>query len=406
VNGAGAPRRAALPAPAVLLGLIAACMMLQPLSTDMYLASLPHLASYFQASPAMVQLTLSGFVIAFGTAQLIVGPLSDRYGRRPVLLGGFGVYIAASISCAAAPTMAMLIAGRFVQALGACSAVLIARALVRDVYAPAEGGRVLAQVSSLLAAAPILGPILGGYLQVAFVWRAAFVALTLFAVLLAFAVWRLLGETNAHKDPNALRPAGLVANYAFILRSPTFWAYAAPGALSYGSIFVFISGSSVVLIRVLGVATQYYGYCFAFGVVGYLLGTIVCRRLIRRFGVERTLGWGAPGSAAAGVLFALLIVAGLSHWTTVVGAQFLVMFAHGINFPCVQTGAIAPFPRQAGAAAGLLGFLMMTLAFALGTWVGASHDGTVHPLAFTSAAVGIALAASARALARFRSLAL
>ncbi|GAB4179356.1 MAG: Bcr/CflA family multidrug efflux MFS transporter [Rhodocyclaceae bacterium] len=404
MNGATALRAGSLPSPAILLGLIAACMMLQPLSTDLYLASLPHLAAYFHASTAAAQLTLSGFVIAFGAAQLVVGPLSDRYGRRPVLLAGFGVYLAATVACAFAPTMALLIAGRFVQALGACSAVLIARALVRDIYPPAEGARVLAQASSLLAIAPILGPILGGYLQVAFGWRAAFVALTIFAMLLCLAVWRMLGETNLHKDPRALVPSGLIANYAFILRSPTFWAYAAPGSLSYGSIFVFISGSSPVLIRVLGVPTQYYGYCFAFGVLGYLAGTIVCRRLMRRFGVERTLGMGALGSAAAGVLFALLVFAGLAHWATVVGAQFLVMFAHGINFPCVQTGAVAPFPRQAGAAAGLLGFLMMTLAFALGTWMGASFDGTVVPLAATSAGVGIALAASARSLARYRTL--
>lgn len=405
MSGAGPQRAIALPAPRILLGLIAASMMLQPLSTDLYLASLPHLASYFDASPALVQQTLSGFVIAFGTAQLVVGPLSDRYGRRPVLLAGLAVYVGASVACAFAPTMSALIAGRIVQALGACSAVLIARALVRDAYAPAQGAHVLSQVSSLLAAAPILGPILGGYLQVAFGWRAAFVALTVFATVLGLALWRLLGETNLHKDPGALKIAGLAANYGRVLRSPTFWAYAAPGALSYGSIFVFISGSSVVLIRVLGVPTQYYGYCFAFGVVGYLSGTIVCRRLLKRFGVERTLGWGALGSAAAGLLFAALILAGLHHWTTVVGAQFLVMFAHGINFPCAQTGAVAPFPRQAGAAAGLLGFMMMACAFAIGTWVGASFDGTVYPLAFTSAAVGLALLVSARSLAHHRGLA-
>jgi DHA1 family bicyclomycin/chloramphenicol resistance-like MFS transporter len=127
-------RPGSLPSPGILLGLIAACMMMQPLSTDLYLATLPHLATYFDASPALVQQTLSSFVIAFGTAQLVVGPLSDRFGRRPVLLAGFAIYFVASLACALAPTIGVLIAGRFAQALGACCTVLVARAVVRDAY--------------------------------------------------------------------------------------------------------------------------------------------------------------------------------------------------------------------------------------------------------------------------------
>ena len=165
--------------PTTLLWLVTGCLMLQPLSTDLYLASLPSMASDFAVSPAAVQQTLSLFVFGFGAAQLISGPLSDRHGRRPVLIGGLSVYLLASLACALSPALDWLVAARFVQAIGCCTAVVVARAIIRDAYSPAEGARVLAKASSLLSLAPILGPILGGYLQVSFGWRAAFVALAL-----------------------------------------------------------------------------------------------------------------------------------------------------------------------------------------------------------------------------------
>jgi DHA1 family bicyclomycin/chloramphenicol resistance-like MFS transporter len=392
-----------LPSATLLLGLITAYLMLQPLSTDLYLASLPHLARYFAVSPAVVQQTLSLFVIGFGTAQLIIGPLSDRFGRRPVLLAGLAVYVAASIACAFAGSIDALIAARFGQAIGCCTAVVIARAVIRDVYSPLEGAHVIAQVSSLLSIAPLLGPIAGAYLQVTFGWRAAFVFLTAFALMVTLATWRKLNETNQHKDPEATRPLGLVRTYGKILRAPGFWAYTLPGALSYASIFVFILGTPFALINVLKVPTAYFGYAWAFGVTGFLIGTLACRRLLRTVGIQRTLSLGAALAAAAGLLFAALIVLGLHHWATVIGCQFLAMGAHGINFTCAQSGAVSPFPRQAGAAAGLLGFFTMFAAFAIGTWIGVSHDGTLYPMAFTAAAVGTMLFVAACSFVRFRT---
>jgi DHA1 family bicyclomycin/chloramphenicol resistance-like MFS transporter len=153
---------------------------------------------------------------------------------------------------------------------------------------------------------------------------------------------------------------------------------------------------------VLGVPTQHYGYCFAFGVTGYLSGTMLCRRLLARVGVQRALRIGATIAAIGGTTFAALAVAGFEHWTTVIGAMFVVLMAHGIVFPCVQAGAVAPFARQAGAASGFLGFVVMACAFPIGAWVGASHDGTIRPLAFTVAALCLTLLASAIGLARFR----
>lgn len=391
--------------PTALLWLITGCLMLQPLSTDLYLASLPHLAGYFSASAAAVQQTLSLFVAGFGTAQLVSGPLSDRHGRRPVLLWGLAIYAIASIACGFAANLPFLVLARFVQAIGCCTAVVVARAIIRDAYAPAEGARMIAKASALLSLAPIFGPIAGGYLQVSFGWRAAFVLLTLLGILVAYASLRCLKETNTELNPEATRPGGLLRIYGRIIRTPVFWAYTLPGALSYASIFVFISGSSVVLIKVLGIPTQYYGYCFAFGVSGYLVGTLVCQRLLGWIGLDKALDVGTTLSLLAGLLFAALVAAGVQHWSVVVICQFLAMAAHGINFPCAQAGAVAPFPQQAGAAAGLLGFFTMLAALLAGTWVGASHDGTLQPLAWISAGVGVCLYAAARLSAHRRGFA-
>jgi MFS transporter, DHA1 family, multidrug resistance protein len=374
---------------APLLVLIIGFLMLQPLSTDLYLASLPSLATTFQVPASTVQLTLSLFVIGFGGAQLIIGPLSDRFGRRPVVLAGLAVYVFASALCALSPSIKMLIAARFLQALGCCSAVIMGRAIVRDAYDPAHSARVVARASSWLSLAPLIGPILGSYLQVSFGWRAAFMALGLLsAVVLAFTV-AYLPETNLHKDKRATEMSGLLANYRYVLGARDFWAYSLPGALSYGAIFSFISGSSVVLIKVLQVPTTVFGYCFAFGVSGYMLGTLLCRRLLPKIGMARAFRLGSGVALATGILFLSLVAAGVAHWGLVVAAMFFTMGAHGINFPVAQSGAVSPFPQQAGTAAGLMGALYMGIAFVVGSVVGATHNGTLYPLAFISCTLGI-----------------
>jgi len=212
----------------------------------------------------------------------------------------------------------------------------------------------------------------------------------------AIAVILRLPETNQHRNPRATEWRGLRENYALVLGSREFWSYAIPNALSYGSIFAFISGSSMVLIRALGVATGNFGYCFAFAVSGYMLGTIACRRLLPRLGSRATLKLGTTLTLTSGALFLALALAGVAHWTVVVAAMALTMIAHGINFPVAQAGSVTPFPKQAGTAAGLMGALSMSVAFGVGTLVGATFDGTVVPLAAISCVLGLAIVASTR----------
>lgn len=386
--------------PNFLLLLITGCLALQPLSTDLYLPSLPHMATDFGVGPEAVQHTLSLFVLGFGGAQLISGPLSDRYGRRPVLLGGLSAYSAASLACAVAPSLTLLVVGRFVQALGCCTAVVVARAIIRDAYTPAEGARVIAKASSLLAIAPLLGPILGGFLQVQYGWRAAFVVLTGFGLMVIAAAALRQRETNRQPNPRATEPRRLIEIYLRVMRTPAFWAYTLPGSLSYAAIFVFISASSFVLIRVLGVGTELYGVLYAVGVLGYLGGTLVCRRMLGGRGMVRTLSFGTALGALGGLAFLALVLLGVSHWSLVVAAQFVTMASHGINFPCAQAGSVAPFPQQAGAAAGLFGALAMVAALGAGIWIGSHHDGTLLPLAIATCAVTATLFFATRALRR------
>ena len=379
-----------------LLWLVAGYLSLQPLSTDLYLGSLPHLARYFGVPASAAQWTLTIFVTGFGLSQLLAGPLSDRYGRRPVALCGCALYVAASALCAAAPVMPLLLLGRLLQAIGCCCVIVAARTVIRDRYSPAAGAAVIARASSILAFVPLFGPVIGGYTQVWFGWRAAFVIHTAFALVLGAASLRWLTETHATPDHTALRPQRMLASYAAVAASREFWAYALPGAMTYAAIFVFIAGSSFAFIEVLHVPTERYGLCFALAVCGYLLGTLACRPLLGRHGLPWVLRLGTALTAVGGVALCAAVQFGIAHWSLLLAAQFIVMMAHGLNQPCAQAGVVASFATRAGAAAGLFGFLTMTVALLVGTALGLLHDGSLRPLAWLAAVVGLLALAAGR----------
>ena len=388
---------------APLLTLISIFLMMQSLSTDMYVASLPSLASYFDVPASAVQMTLSIFVIGFGTAQLAVGPLSDRFGRRPVLLCGLALYLIASVLCALSPSIWLLIAARLLQALGCSATFIIGRAIIRDAYAPEDGMRVMVKASSWLSLTPLLGPIIGSYFEVWFGWRAAFAFHALVSSCLLIAVFLRLPETNTTKNPDATNLSGLIASSREVLGTRIFWAYALPGALSYGSIFTFIAGASMVLIRILNLPVTWFGYCFSFGTLGYMLATMLCQRLLRKMNAGAAFRIGTSASLAAGVLFLGCVIAGIHHWTIVVATMFLTFGAHGINSPLSQAGAVSPFPTQAGTAAGLSGGLYMVMAFIIGSLVGATYNGTLYPLAILALVNGTILFVCVRIFPELRT---
>lgn len=368
-----------------LLFLLVLLVAVGPLSTDMYLASLPGLGRYFAAGPERVQLTLSVFLVGFAVSQLIYGPLSDRFGRRPVILGGLTVFLLATIACALAPTLETLILARLVQAIGGCAGPVLGRAVVRDLYSREQAARALALLGAAMSLAPALAPILGGVLEQHFGWRASFVVLAGFAALTILLVLLRLPETNQRRDPSATAPAGLIRNYGGLLRNRTFLSFAFAVGFSYSILFCFISGSSHVFITVLRLSPDLFGFCFMVAVLGYLGGTLTTARLAKRLPVERLVAIGQ--SLALAFLLAGLLLALLHPTESVplrVAAILLPVMAGswgvGMVFPAAQAGMLAPFGHMAGTASALSGFMQMTVASVVGIAVAAGFNGSEVPM--------------------------
>lgn len=369
--------------------LLTALVAFGPLSTDLYLPSLPMLVRVFDTDVATVQLTLSIFLVGFAVSQLVYGPMSDRFGRRPTLLVGVAIYLAASAVCAMTSSIEALIAARFFQALGACCGPVVARAVVRDVFGCDRAATVLAYMSMAMALAPAVGPMLGGVLTEWFGWRANFMLLTVFACGILAAVWSMLGETNAHRDEEALRPGRLAANYLLLMRNRGFVGYALVVAFSYSGIFSFISGSSFVLIGQLHLTPAQYGASFGAVVLGYMLGTFLAGRLTSRLGGVRMIRIGTLLSLGGGLVGGVLALAGVLHVLAIVVPVFLFILGAGVTLPNATANAVGPYATMAGLASSLLGFAQMAIAAVVGIVVGHLNDGTALPMMGAIGLVGL-----------------
>ncbi len=374
--------------------LLTTLVALGPLSTDLYLPALPTLAQAFATDAARVQLTLSVFLAGFAVAQLFYGPLSDRYGRRPVMLFGLALYFVSSLACMLAPGIDTLILARFFQALGACAGPVLGRAIVRDVYGPVQAARVLAYISGAMAIAPMIGPLLGGWLTVWFGWRANFAALTLFSAVQVAATFMLLGESNAHRDPEATRPRRIAGNFGDLLSARLYLGYLLCFSFAYAALFSFISGSSFVLIELHGLSPQWYGASFGFVVTGYIAGTVASGRLTLKLGPPRMVLMGALLGTAAGTLMAVLALTGVHSVWAILLPMVVFMVATGLVMPNAIGGALAPYPKMAGAASALMGFVQMSLSALVGIAVGHAYAGTAIPMATAIALCGWAVLGS------------
>lgn len=298
-----------------------------------------------------------------------------------MLLAGLALFVAASVAAMLAPSIEALVAARFLQGAGACSATVMGRAIVRDLFDPARGARALAQVFLLLGVAPLFGPLAGGYLTVWFGWRGPFGLLLAVGVALWAASWRLLAETNRQPDPAATDLASLVRNARGIVANRTFVGYTACITFTYCGLFAFLSASAFVLIEVLGVPAERYGLWFMLAVVGNMTGAYACSRLTHRMGLQRLLGVGAVASAAGGLAMLALALGGVAHPLAIVAPVALYLFGHAFTSPVCMAAAVGPFPRTAGLASALLGFVQLATGAVSGQILMRLHDGTTRPLA-------------------------
>ncbi len=357
---------------------------LQPVATDLYLPALPALTLDLGASMSQAQLTLTAMLLAFGFSQLVWGPVSDRWGRRPVLIVGMGLFALAALGSVWAASVQTLIVWRALQGVAMGAAVMGARAIVRDVFNPVDAARAMSKgLTGLGVIACITAP-LGGWLSDQWGWRMALASLAVFGALTCMLlVWRF-EETLRQRNPQALQWRVLLRTWRSIGTHPTFWAYALLTTTSYCGLFTFLAASSFVFIDVLGESKTAYGLWLTSMSVAYIIGTFGCRRLIVRWGVQRTVAAAGALTLLSGGTMAALAWAGVHSVWAIMLPFYGFMLAHGVHQPCGQSGSVSPFPQAAGSASSLSGFMMMVAAFGVGTWLGvqlSSHSGgSVLPL--------------------------
>ncbi|MEH2067374.1 MAG: multidrug effflux MFS transporter [Nostoc sp.] len=341
----------------ILLGALSA---LPPLSIDMGLPAFPTISRALLTSPGAVGLTLSLFMLGFAIAQLGFGPLSDCYGRKPVLLAGCGIFTLAGAICAAAPSITTLIAWRLVQGAGAGAGMVITLAIVRDLFDGPQARAQLSYVNLVMSVAPMIAPTIGGWVLAIASWRAIYGLLAVGGLLLLLAVGFGLSESLAQYDVNAIKPRRLINNYGKILSNPICFGYALVNAMNFGCMFAYVAGSPLVMLNVFGVSTTVYGWLFASTAFGIVVGSFLNGRWSMQ-GVppSRLLSISLIVAVVSTVALVVISISSAAHVATLMPLLVLNTFCRGIISPNAIHGAIQPVPESAGVAAAVIGFLQM-----------------------------------------------
>jgi DHA1 family bicyclomycin/chloramphenicol resistance-like MFS transporter len=361
-----------------LMALLAAITALAPFSLQIFLPALPAIQASFAVAPGIVQLALSLSILANAVANLAYGPLSDRFGRRPVLLVGLAAFIAGSLGCALAPSIDLLIGARVVQSVGGAAGMVLARAIVRDLYDRERSASIIAYLTMAMVVAPMLAPTIGAVLLDVASWRAIFVLATAIGVVLCGLIIAMLAETRA---PEARRSGSTFAGAGGLVRSGQFWSYVLQSTFGISVFFAFISGAPYFMMNVLGRSATEYGLWFILVSAAFMAGNLVSGRFSVRIGLDRMVLAGALlALTGAGLALALLLG---GAWTPLAlfGPMMAAGVGNGFSVPNAQAGAISVNPLLAGTASGIAGFSQMFVAALVSQAVGMLQNGTPYPMA-------------------------
>jgi MFS transporter, DHA1 family, multidrug resistance protein len=370
---------------ALILGALTA---VGPLAIDMYLPALPTIAREFGTAVSVVQSSLAAYFIGIAIGQAFYGPLSDRLGRKPVLYLGLALFMISSIGCALAGSVDVLIAFRFLQALGGCAPIVVPRAVVRDHFDQAGSVRMLSVLMLVMGLAPILAPLIGGQLLVHFGWRAVFWVLTAYAAVWLTVVAMLLPESlpSARRLRKPIKD--VLAVYWLLVRDRRFMGYALSGALIFAGLLAYISGSPFVFIELFHVSPERYGLFFGANAVGIIVASQINRWLVGRVDTHRILSIVLPVAMTAGLVLVVDAYSGFGGFPGILIPLFFYIACHGFVLPNTTALAMAPHGRVAGSASALLGTLQFVLGAVAGGLIGAFANGTAVPMAAVVAGCG------------------
>lgn len=374
--------------PQRMILLLAALVAFPPLSIDTYLPSLPSIARDLEASAASVQMTIGIFLAGLCIGMLFYGPLSDRFGRKRLLTGGIVLYLTATIGCMFASDVSQLIAWRFLQALGGAAASVLARTIVRDIFAVDEAARTLSLMHLVTMIATLVAPTAGSLLMLIEGWKTIFVGLFLFAAACLVACVCRLPETHppAHRSGSLLAAAG---GYWCIAQDPMAVAYILCMGLSFGGMFAFITASPFVYVEYFGVSTLAYGWLFALNITGVILMTLINARFVGRVGPMRMLGVGAAMAGLAAIGLVLVAVTGSRGLYGIVALVVLYVSVTGLLGANCVASLLQRHPHNAGAAAGLAVSMQFAMGSAFSALVGWLADGSPGPMCMVIAGAGL-----------------
>lgn len=366
------------------LVLLTVLIGLPRITLDMHLPALPAMADYFHTRDSQLQLILTLYTLGSAISLLVSGPLTDRFGRRPVLLAGLFTYVVATVACALADSLGVLIIARLFQALGGCCTTVIGRVIVRDYFDRHEQARLLGLISMAMAVSPMAAPVLGSLLLPLVNWRGLFVLLGLIGAVLYLVVYRRLPETRP-PEVAAAPPSNLLRIYAQLLRDRYFLRYSLAIGCVYSTYFPFISESSALLQRGFHLTATAYALVFAATISGYMLGANLFRRLVQRFEPDRLINAAIALNVLGSLLLALATLALPQQWLAIVLPMVVIMVSVGMVIPACQLSVLQPYGAIAGTASGLFFFTQMFLT-ALSSWVtGLLSNGTSRPLIIMTA---------------------